>query len=209
MFCAFLFAFVSVFLLLSTIFSNPCRYVFNGFVPMTTHMDIHQSLHWSVLVNGTKHLKHERGSWSRARRLMSDGIDDMVVFHGSNFQSYTTGQTCRTVCATTFCGNRRYLGKALLSTLCAGEASSRHTGITTRKNRYVLYCAANFLVVTGQCGQDFDHFRLTNTKTDSCASESERCRKQTFSKLLVLKTDSTDSVLSKNRLLPYDPFHPG
>jgi len=107
----FLFAFVSVFLLLLTIFSNPCRYVFNGFVPMTTHMDFHQSLHWSVLVNGTKHLKHERGSRSRARLLMSDGIDYMFVFHGSNFQSYTTGQTGRTICATTFCGNRGYSTK--------------------------------------------------------------------------------------------------
>jgi len=137
---------------------------------------------------------------------MSDGIDSMVVFHGSNFQSYTTGQTCRIVCATTFCGNRGYLGKALLSTLCAGEASSRHTGITTRKNKYVLYCAANFLVVTGQCGQYFDHFRFTNPKIDSWVSESERCRKQTFSELFVLKTDPADSVMSKNRLLPYDPF---
>jgi len=133
---------------------------------------------------------------------MSDGIDDMFVFHGSNFKSYTTGQTGGTICATTFCGNRGYLGIALLSTLCAGEASSRHAGITASKNRYVLYYAANFLVVTGQGRQYFDQFRLTNTKTDSCASESERCRKQTFSKLFVLKTDPADSVMSKNRLLP-------
>jgi len=130
---------------------------------------------------------------------MSDSTDYIFVFHGSNFQSYTTGQTGSTICATTFCGNGGYLGKSLFLTLCAGEASSRHAVITPRKNRYVLYCATNFLVVTGQGGQYFDHFRLTNPKIDSCASESERCRKKTFSKLFVLNTDSVDSVISKNR----------